>query len=287
MRTKITSSASFLLGFFLLSLTYCSPKEANIKGGYVKPNAPYAQLSQLANKAIGFDSPKAINALVEMENQYFNAYEDSVSPFYGTLWRESLEADSIGKTSYVRYRRLVDAADSMHCTIYAVKTLAAGMGEGFDKLEEAHRQIWGEREHAGWSIGYLLVRDWGWKAYSIIDTNSQEYNHCQKVFRSHKSYPVWRQPDIPLEAMYVLGEEDSLISELLRKHEFGWGFSDQGYHTWITRFETLKECNWLGAPGAEFAYPGTKPLFLRTAFLDYRDYYSHVLVVPPLLPTNP
>ncbi|MFK7920454.1 MAG: hypothetical protein AB8H47_00780 [Bacteroidia bacterium] len=244
-------------------------------------------MSEGPNSYLSFDSPKAINAIVEMENQYFAAFDDSVSPFYGTLWREYLEADSIGKAKYERYRRLVnEAADSMHCTIYAVKALEAGMGDDFEKLEKSHRQIWGNREHAGWSIGYLLVRDWGWKAYLIIDAKSPEFEHCQNAFNARKVYPVWRQPDIPLEAMYIRGEQDSLISALLSQHEFGWGFSDQGYHTWITRFETLKECNWLGAPGAEFAYPATKPLFLRTAFLDYHDYYSHVLIVPPLLPNN-
>ncbi len=274
---------NWLLMLCILALTACSPKEA--KKDKVAPvkAKPYAELSLNFNRAQNFDSPKAINALVRMENQYFEAYEDSVSPFYGTIWREYLEADTIGRRRYKRYLGLVDdRADSMHCTIYAIKALKAGLGDDFEKLEKAHRKIWGNREHAGWSIGYLLVRDWGWKAYSIIDTNSQEFAQCQRAFKRNKRYPVWRQPDIPLEAMYILGKDDSLIMDLLAKHEFGWGFSDQGYHTWITRFGTLKECNWLGAPGRDFEMGSSLPLFLRTPFLEYDDYASHVLIVPPL-----
>ncbi|MEM6344498.1 MAG: hypothetical protein AAF927_11485 [Bacteroidota bacterium] len=278
------SSSTFLI-ISLLALTVCSPQEAPKAKTPPYTQEPYAEISLNFNRALNFDTPKAINAIVRMENQYFETYEDSVSPFYGTLWRENLEADISGKKQYERYRsQMDDKADSMHCTIYAVKALKAGMGNDFAKLENAHRKIWGDREHAGWSIGYLLVRDWGWKAYSIIDTNSQEFAHCQRSFQRNQRYPVWRQPDIPLEAMYIRGRDDSLIINLLSEHEFGWGFSDQGYHTWITRFKTLKECNWLGAPGQDFEKGSSLPLFLRTPFLEYEDYASHVLIVPPLAP---
>ena len=48
--------------------------------------------------------------------------------------------------------------------------------------------------------------------------------------------------------MYILDKDDEKINELLSQNEFGWGFSNQGIHNWITRFTTLKECMWDGAP---------------------------------------
>lgn len=146
MRTKIALRISILL-CFLCGIVACrSPKEETKIISVSAGKVPFAQLSQGLSPYLNFDSPKAINTIVEMENQYFAAFDDSVSPFYGTIWREYLEADSIGRTRFERYRRLVNkAADSMHCTIYAVKTLEAGMGEDFEKLEKSHRQIWEER----------------------------------------------------------------------------------------------------------------------------------------------
>lgn len=266
----------------------CSPKEAPKENAKLKPKPPFAQISSGPNEALNFDAPAAINAVVEIENPYFAHYDDSLSPYYGTVWREQLEQGSNGRLWFDRYRkRLSQKPDSMHCTIYAVKALKAGMGEDFVRLQQAHQQIWGNREHAGWSIGYLLVRDWGWKAYHILDSTSTEFAQCQRAFRRNQKYPVWRQPDIPLEAQYIRGKDDSLIVSLLKQHEFGWGFSDQGYHTWITRREVLKECNWLGAPGREMEFGSNLPLFLKRPFMKYFDYHSHVVILPPLKSQKP
>lgn len=58
-------------------------------------------------------------------------------------------------------------------------------------------------------------------------------------------------------------------------------FSDQGWHTWITRFNDLKECNWSGAPSQKFNIGNNSPLFLETKFTEYYDYNSHIIVFPP------
>ena len=222
-----------------------------------------------------FTPAKAINRISEMENEYFRQYENGISRYYGTIWRETA-----GDSFYQSYlAKLGTNADSMHCTIYAVKALEAGMDTAFQVLEKAHRNVYKNHEHAGWSIGYLLVKEFGWKAYLIIDRDSEEFEHCRKAFLQQKSYPVWRQPDIPLEAMYVRHEQDSLIQNLLKSNEFGWGFSRQGIHTWITRYDILKECNWSGSPCKDFEL-SSLPLFLKTPFLAYDDYASHIVVFP-------
>jgi len=239
----------------------------------------FTPYSSLPNKYRAFHSPRAINRLAEMENEYFRAYPSGLSRYYGTVWREHAEAGV--ENWYERYRsQLGEKGDSMHCTIYAVEALKAGLGEGFENLEQSHRRIWNQREHAGWSIGYLLVTEWDWQAYLVLDSTSEEFDHCLRAFRRNSSYPVWRQPDIPLEACLIRGKDDAHIQALLAENEFGWGFSRQGIHTWITRFEELKECNWMGAPGEEYEF-SSAPLFLKTPFMEYEDYASHVLIFPP------
>lgn len=240
----------------------------------------YTARSNLANKYTNFDSPKAINHIAQIENKYFRAYETGISSYYGTVWREHAESRSADNL----YRKFTEdygeKGDSMHCTLYAIEALQAGMATNFDILEQSHRRIWKKREHAGWSIGYLLVKEWGWKAYLVLDRKSEEFDQCLTSFKRKKEYPVWRQPNIPLKKVFIRGEQDSLIQNLLQENEFGWGFSHQGIHTWITRFDILKECNWLGAPGKKYEI-SSAPLFLKRPFLNYYDYNSHVLIFPP------
>lgn len=222
-----------------------------------------------------FTPAKAINKIAEIENEYFRQYKHGISRYYGTVWRETAQ-----ESLYQAYlTKLGTKADSMHCTIYAVRALEAGMDTAFQRLEKAHRKVYKNHEHAGWSIGHLLVKKFGWKAYLIIDRDSEEFDHCFKAFQQQKAYPVWRQPNIPLEAMYIRHEQDSLIQNLLKSHEFGWGFSKQGIHTWITRYDILKECNWAGSPCKDFEL-SPLPLFLKTPFLAYDDYASHVVIFP-------
>lgn len=279
----------FLLLFCLLFA--CREEEQTPNNGSlpVADTAVFTAYSQGPNLYEGFDAPRAINALASMENRYFRQYEEGISPWYGTEWRSGAEMDSTGgQSAWARFAEASLAAgerpDSMHCTIYAVRALEAGMGTAFIDLEAEHQKIYGSHEHAGWSIGNILVRKFGWEAYLLIDSNSREFRNVTTAFAKHKSYPVWRQPDIPLKALFVRGQNDSTFYELLRQNEFGWGFSHQGIHTWITRFDQLKECNWLGAPCREFAADPEfmqADLFKVTPFQDYYDYASHVVVFPP------
>ncbi|MFK7757667.1 MAG: hypothetical protein AB8B53_12125 [Flavobacteriales bacterium] len=243
----------------------------------------FTEPSELQNTYTNFHSPHAINKLAEIENTHFNAYETGTSPYYGTSWRSF--ADSLmfsNETSL--YENYLDSLycypDSMHCTLYAVKALQKGMDSLWPLLETHHKRIYKEHEHAGWSIAHILVKEFGWKAYYISHPYAGEFKHCNAAYETKKEYPVWNQPDIPLEDRYIIGEHDSLLTILLSNNEFGWGFSRQGYHTWVTRFTELKECIWHGAPAKRYEMMGL-PLFRSTPFLRYIDYQSHVVCFPP------
>ncbi len=237
-----------------------------------------------------FNSCEAINKLVDIENDHLIRFNLGLpSKYYGTVWREHAEVKTTQNyiSQYKSYLKDLEPyfnkPDSMHCTIYAYKGLKEGFTtQDLNTLEKTHRNIWKSREVAGWSIGYILVKYFNWKAYLIINKNSKEYHHCLAAYNKTKSYPVWKQPNIPLETIYTIGEDDTKINNLLLQHEFGWGFSEQGIHTWVTRYNVLKECNWLGAPSKKYqetAYE--KPLFISTNFEAYTDYNSHVIVFPP------
>jgi len=244
----------------------------------------YTTYSQGLLKYQNFNSESAINAIADIENAHFRAYNSGKSSdYYGTEWRKSAEhkMDQFGQSEYDKYcSELKTNPDSMHCTIYAVKALEIGMDSLWNKLESYHQQIYEDHEHAGWSMAYILVKHFNWEAHLIIDENSSEYEQCLKHFKKHKSYPVYKQPNIPLKSMLLLGDQDQKINELLNKNEFGWGFSYQGWHTWITRFNSLKECIWLGAP-SQIYEKSNLPLFRETPFTEYTDYDSHIVVFPP------
>ncbi|MBI34740.1 MAG: hypothetical protein CMP67_05175 [Flavobacteriales bacterium] len=267
----------------------CKPEVNTIKkNGKKSKQIPtvYTLPSKLNNEYINFNSPLAINRIADIENEYFNNYEDSVSKYYGTEWMFAASQnwylnDSI--SNFQLYKNKLNdigiKGDSMHCTIYAVEALKSGMDTNFQTLDKQHKKIWNNREYAGWSIGYLLVKKYGWKAYLIISEHSDEYKRCIKNFKKNKTYWVWKQPDIPIQKLFHFETDQKSIDSLLLENEFGWGFSDQGYHTWITRFDTLKECNWLGAPSSKYDSYGNS-LFKKTKFNDYRDYSSHIIVFP-------
>lgn len=248
----------------------------------------FSKCSDCKNDYTNFNSCEAINKIVDIENEHLIDFNQGISKYYGTVWRERAEYKVVkgDSTLYERYLTELDDSinkpDSLHCTIYAYKGLKAGLNsDQLHRLEKLHKKIWKSREIAGWSIGYILVKYFNWKAYLIIHPNSKEYKHCSRSYHKNKTYPVWKQPNIPLENLYTIGKDDSLINNLLKKQEFGWGFSEQGIHTWITRYDELKECNWLGAPSIKYqesAYE--KPLFITTKFKDYFDYNSHVVIFP-------
>ena len=251
------------------------------------PQQVYTTDSQVANAYRDFDAPCAINQAAAMENEYFHHFQTDQSRYYGTMW--ALDAMRIyapgdSCSTYERYLQRCEEAgiipDSLHCTHYAIAVLKAGMGEKFETLVRSHRRIWGDREYAGWSVGYLLVKEFAWEAWLIIEPHAEEYTHCLRSWRRNQSYPVWKQPDIPLQGILIRGEQDSLVLDLLRQNQFAWGFSYQGIHTWFTRFTRLKECNWSGAPASRYA-TDEKRLFITTEFMSYHDYASHVVIFPP------
>jgi hypothetical protein len=288
MALKFQALYGWVLLCFGLGCSANTPTSEAIPVKSVPDTVTYTAYSNLPNRYLGFHSPNAINAVAKMENAYFRNYDKGGTGYYGTVWRSYAEASIIDSAVFHAF---VDSAqrhgivpDSMHCTIYAIRALQAGLGARFDTLEAAHRKQYKAHEHAGWSIAPLLVRDFGWQAYLFIRKESPEYATCLKAWQKQRVYPVWRQPDIPLTDVLLLGEQDSSIQALLLANEFGWGFSHQGIHTWITRFDTLKECNWLGAPARAFEYPGLlyqDQLFRQTPFLQFDRYASHVVVFPP------
>lgn len=228
---------------------------------------------------------------VEYETEYFGSYESGVSASFGRVWADGAMLDSVlgeGGSTFDTYKaelaQLGKERDSLDCTLYAQELLRVGLGpQHYAKLDSMHREIWGDREYAGWSVGYLLTEHFGWKAYLFLDPQSVEYDKCTKQFAKDGTYPVWKQPNIQLTELFIIGETDSLANALLAREEFGWGFSEQGIHTWVMHYRDLKECNWAGAPAWKYDAPGAKPLFITTPFSDFHDYNSHVVIYPPWL----
>lgn len=246
----------------------------------------YTQPSRLKNEYINFNSPNAINKIAKIENQYFNDYKLDLSKYYGTQWYNSVGltmefSDSITVFEKYSLEKNNIKLDSMHCTIFAVKALESGFGKEFEIIKKRHIDIWSDREYAGWSLGYILTKFYNWKAYLFISKYSNEYDICLKNYKKDKKYHVWKQPNIPIEEIFDLEKDKDKINNILKLNEFGWGFSNQGWHTWITRFDYLKECNWLGAPSKKYDLENSRPLFLKTKFIDYYDYNSHIIIFPP------
>ena len=162
----------------------------------------------------------------------------------------------------------------------------------YQRLRKEHKAIWGARGFAGWSVAYLLTERFGWKAYAVISTSARYYSYYLNHFKAKREYPVWRQPNIEIEEFFILGQQDSAIERLLAKHEFGWGFSDGGIHTWITHRTELKECHYDCGPSRKYDIPSTHAyyqtsnlgqhtLFKTTRLVDFTDYAVHLVVFPP------
>ncbi len=244
--------------------------------------------SNLENGYIGFDSPKAINKIAGIENDYFSNYHKGISKYYGSVWAGSayVEAnDGEGTWEWDNYKKEMDSLnikpEMFHCMVYTMKALKTGLDTNYRKLQNYHRQIYNKTNYAGWSMAHILTKHFGWKAYLFIRPYSEEYKRCLKNYNNSKTYYVWHQPDIKLEKMFLLDQDSEKINKLLSQHEFGWGFSHQGIHNWITRFTILKECMWDGAPCAKYNSNNSQYLFRATKFTEFTDYDSHVIVFPP------
>jgi len=206
-----------------------------------------------------FNSEAAIKESNDIVNKHWETYKDSISRYYGGFW-----LDNYAKHQYIGNISSLDDYQQelkknniesirMDCTIYCARLLKAGMGaEEYSKLIEYHGDIWNSKGLAGWSVGYLLVDRFGWKAYAFIEPNADYHSHYISHFKDNQEYPVWNQPNIKIEEYYVLGRNDDKIENLLKKYDFSWGLSQDGIHTWITHYSDLLECHWDGVPAAKY-----------------------------------
>lgn len=233
-----------------------------------------------------FDPTAASARLDQIEATWKAESQQGVSRYAGTEWLKAAQATLTedSTTVYDHYRQgLADTLGicPLHCTHYAIEGLRAGLGEvEFARFDSIHESIWKKREYAGWSTAYVLVKYFGWKAVAVVAPYSTEYEQVKGSFDTRKRYPVWRQPDVPLEELFIYPKEKEAIDSVLTKQAFGWGFSIQGWHTWVTLHDTLDECNWLGSPSRMYEAEGALPLFIHTRFIEYTDYDSHVICFP-------
>ncbi len=236
-----------------------------------------------------FNADTAMERSNEMVKEHWENYHKGVSRYYGRVWLDNYAkgyyiGDSTYHDDYIQELRKRDMQKvRMDCTIYCAKVLKAGMGsEEYSKLVNYHNAIWSGYGFAGWSVGHLLVDRFGWKAYAFIESGANYHHHYISHFKDKKEYPVWKQPNIKIEAYYSLGEDDAEIEKLLSQHKFSWGFSKDGIHTWITNYANLLECHWDGTPAAKYNVNNWFPdLFETTRFIEYKDYNVHIIVVPP------
>lgn len=279
----------FILVSIILFSVSCLNKEESISidSASIDTFVTYTQPSFLENEYFGFNSTKAINKIADIENEYFNNYRKTASKYYGSVWKESAELyyeenDSCNWFENYENKLLVrnEAPDSMDCTVYAMKALKAGLDTNYQRFLELHEKHWKKDDYAGWSVAYILTEHFEWSAVLLISKSSVEYDLCLKNYKKDKKYHVWKQPDIPIERIYDYDTEKESLKELLSMNEFGWGFSYQGWHTWITRFNELKECNWGGSPCSEME---DNELFWSSEATEYYAYDSHIIVFPPKL----
>ena len=236
-----------------------------------------------------FNSEAAIKKSNDIVNEYWETYMDSVSRYYGGYWLDNYAKHQyIGNISFLDdYLGELENNDiksiRMDCTIYCARVLKAGMGVAeYSKLIGYHRGIWNSKGLAGWSVGYLLVDRFGWKAYAFIEPDANLHPHYISYFKNSNEYPVWNQPNIKIEEYYVLGRDIDKIENLLKKYDFSWGLSQDGIHTWITHYSDLLECHWDGVPAAKYNLNISFPdLFETTEFIEFKDYDVHIIVVPP------
>jgi hypothetical protein len=241
--------------------------------------------AQESSNSADFVSKKAIERSNELVLEYSKGYHNNVSRLVGNVWLSSVKKSNIAVyNDYIKELKKDSLKPKvMHCTIYAEACLKAGFSSSdFKKLKMYHKEIWDNKGFAGWSVAHLLTEKFGWKAYAFIRKGAKDYNHYLHFFKNKKEYPVWKQPNIKIEKFFILGKDDLEIKNLLSKFEFGWGFSKDGIHTWITNYTDLKECHWDGPPAKKYNPNNYLPfLYETTPFLEFYDYNIHLLVFPP------
>ena len=96
-----------LFGLVLILFSTCKNEPALQTLGTFKLQGDtliYTAYSDLPNTYSTFNSPRAINTIAAIENEYFRRYEEDGSAYYGTIWREQAEKISLPLISYNRYK---------------------------------------------------------------------------------------------------------------------------------------------------------------------------------------
>jgi len=239
--------------------------------------------------SLDFNSTKAIKKALSLEQEYFSNYDLGTNRFAGRLWLDYSKRETQKnnrKTLYEKYLEELSEKSlelyELDCTTYAEECLKEGLESiNYKKLKQFHNEIWPGLGLAGWSTAYILTEKFNWKAYLFISSNAKDKDYYITNFNTKQKFPVYNQPDIKLENYFIKPQQDKDIKELLNKQEFGWGFSEQGIHTWITNYNNLKECHWDGAPSKKYNYKNFPLLFETTKFNEFTDYNIHLIVFPP------
>jgi len=243
--------------------------------------------------------------MIAFDRAYRADYERGVCRYYGRKWASTYARRQRWaggeQTVWQRYvselRKRGVKPRRIDCTLYAQAILEAGMtSQSYRQLWRGHRAIWKAKGFAGWSVAHLLTRQHGWRAYAFIRRGAPHYHYYMHHFIKRREYPVWKQPNIKLERHFILGKDDRAVEALLERHRFGWGFSDGGIHTWVTRGRDLKECHYDSGPSRRYEIPShhplyrvglqnqREPLFKTTRFVAFKDYRVHLVVFPPARP---
>ncbi len=237
-----------------------------------------------------FDDNRAAARIREIADAFYPNYDAGLCPYYGRIWKDEYATKQTfgdtGTTVWRHYTEALAAAglspERLDCTLYAKEILKAGLHRrDYRRLWREHHKIWKDDGFSGWSVGYLLTEKFGWRAYAVIDPEAPDYAYYTSFFENRNEYPVWRQPNIPIAGYFIAGRDDSAIEALLRRHPFGWGFSEGGIHTWITQGTDLRECHFDSGPSRR--YDADKPyrLLESTRFIRFNDYNVHLVVFPP------
>ena len=237
-----------------------------------------------------FDYQKAAARIQEIAEAFYPNYESGLCPYYGRVWKDEFakknKFENTGMTVWKHYKEALTARgiepERLDCTLYAKEILKAGLArKDYRRLWNEHYKIWKDNGFSGWSVGHLLTEKFGWRAFAVIDPKAPDYPYYMSFFKNKKEYPVWRQPNIKIEGYFIAGRDDEAVEALLARHEFGWGFSEGGIHTWITQRTDLKECHFDSGPTRR--YDADKPyrLLETTRFIHFKDYNVHLVVFPP------